>query len=318
MIKYIFERRRNMKKLIFIIASCAFIISGGCNRKGADATGITVSEQKGESVGGEVISLDKDAKEKLISYLRKALNVPEQYSMELLEPKSSKIKGISVVPGKVSFQGRSQDFEIYLSNDGRYVLVGKLFDLNASPYDKRDMSAVNMTDVNSKGPENAPVTIIEYSDFQCPYCSKAYQTMEKDILKKYGKKVRFIFKHYPLDFHPWAMSAAIAAECAALQKKDVFWKLYSNFFEKQTEINPDNIKSKVMEWISKEGIDRGKFEKCYDNQETKAKVEKDRQEGMSLGVTGTPGFFVNGIFLGGALPKEKFEEIIDYELSQRS
>lgn len=304
-----------MKKLIFVISTCALIISGSCNKKGSVATGVTVEQEPG---AGEVISLDKEAKDKLINYLRKALNVPEQYSMELLEPRPSKIKGLSTVPGKVNFQGRSQDFEIYLSNDGRYVLVGKMFDLTSSPYEKKDMSAVNLTDVNAKGPENAPVTIVEYSDFQCPYCARAYQTIENEILKKYGKKVRFIFKHFPLDFHPWAMNAAIATECAAIQKKELFWKLYSNFFEKQSEVNPDNVKSKAIEWLSKEGIDKGKFEKCYDNKETKAKVEKDRQEGMSLGVSGTPGFFVNGIFLGGAMPAQKFEEIIEYELSHRS
>ncbi len=304
-----------MKKLIFVIATSAFIISGSCNKKSSVATGVTVEQESG---AGEAISLDKEAKEKLINYLRKALNVPEQYSMELLEPKASKIRGLSTVPGKVTFQGRSQDFEIYLSNDGKYVLVGKMFDLTGSPYEKKDMSAVNLTDVNAKGPENAPVTIVEYSDFQCPYCARAYHTIENEVLKKYGKKVRFIFKHFPLDFHPWAMNAAIATECAAIQKKELFWKLYSNFFEKQSEVNPDNVKSKAIEWLSKEGIDKGKFEKCYDNKETKAKVEKDRQEGMSLGVSGTPGFFVNGIFLGGAMPAQKFEEIIEYELSQRS
>jgi protein-disulfide isomerase len=306
-----------MKKLIFIIATFVFIISESCGKKDAIATGATVEKESG---AGEVISLDKAAKEKLISYLRKALNVPEQYNMELLEPKASKIKGLSTVPGKVTFQGRSQDFEIYVSSDGKYVLVGKLFDITGSPYEKRDMSAVNLKkeDVNSKGPDDAPVTIVEYSDFQCPYCSKAYQTIENEVLKKYGKKVRFIFKHFPLDFHPWAMNAAIASECAALQKKDAFWKLYSNFFEKQTEINPDNLKTKVIEWIAKEGLDKTQFEKCYDGKETKAKVEKDRQEGMSIGVSGTPGFFVNGVFLGGAMPAEKFKEVIEYELSNRS
>ncbi len=306
-----------MKKLIFVIATCVFIISGSCNKKGAITTGVAGEQESG---AGEIISLDTKSKDKLIDYLRKALNVPKEYSMELLEPKASMIRGLSVVPGKITFQGRSQDFEIYISNDGKYMLVGKLFDITGSPYEKKDMSSVNLNkdEVNSKGPDDAPVTIVEYSDFQCPYCSKAYQTIEKEVLKKYSKKVRFVFKHFPLHFHPWAMSAAIATECAALQKKELFWKLYSNFFEKQAEINPDNVKSKAIEWLSKEDFDRSKFEKCYDNKETKAKVEKDRQEGMSLGVSGTPAFFVNGIFLSGAMPVQKFEEIIEYELSQRS
>ncbi len=311
------RKEKKMKRLIFVIATCVFIISGSCSRKGSKATGVPQGQESGAV---EVISLDEEMKEKLIDYLRKALNVPQQYDMELLDPRASRVKGLSVVPGKVTFQGRSQNFEIYISNDGRYVLVGKLYDITGSPYEKRDMSSVNMNkdEVNSKGPDDAPVTIVEYSDFQCPYCSRAYQTIEKEVLKKYSKKVRFIFKHFPLDFHPWAMSAAIAAECAGLQKKELFWKVYSNFFEKQTEVNPDNVKSKVIEWLSKEDFDRTKFEKCYDNKETKAKVEKDRQEGISLGVSGTPAFFVNGIFLSGAMPAQKFEEIIEYELSQRS
>lgn len=306
-----------MKKLILTFVSFIFVLSGSCKSKDSTSAGVTITKEAG---AGEVISLDKKAKDKLTSFLRKALNIPEQYSIELLDPKASKINGLSIIPGKVTFQGRAQDFEIYISTDGRYVLVGKLFDITGSPYEKKDMSAVNLVkgEVNSKGPDDAPVTIIEYSDFRCPYCSRAYQTIENEVLKKYGKKVRFIFKHFPLDFNSWAMSAAIATECAAIQKKELFWKLYSNFFEKQAEINPDNVKSKAIEWLSKDNIDKKKFEKCYDNKETKAKIEKDKQEGMSLGVSGTPAFFINGIFIGGAVPAQKFEEIIEYELSEHS
>lgn len=303
-----------MKKFIFIISTIVLVVSGGCNKKAAEVTGQTI---QGEAVSGTAIKLDNDKKKQIETYLRKALSVPEQYTMELQDAKPSKIAGLSIIPGRLTFQGRSQDFELFISNDGKYIVVGKLFDLEASPYERKDISGVNLTDVNSKGPKDAPITIIEYSDFQCPYCSRAYQTLENEVLKKYGKKVRLVFKHFPLDFHPWAMSAAIAAECAALQKKDAFWTFYDNFFQKQAEINPGNIKSKVLEWAGKAGLDKSKFEKCYDGQETKAKVEKDRQEGMSVGVSGTPGFFVNGIFLGGAMPAEKFYEIIESELAKR-
>ncbi|HEX9736046.1 MAG TPA: thioredoxin domain-containing protein [Thermoanaerobaculia bacterium] len=166
-----------------------------------------------------------------------------------------------------------------------------------------------------RGSADAPVTIVEFSDFQCPYCSRGAETMEQ-ILAKYPNDVKFVFQHFPLDFHPWAKPAAIAATCAANQKPDAFWTLHDKYFEEQKAITPANVLEKSKEYLAGSGVDMAKWSECAENKESEAyktaaaTVDKEMATGQKLGVSGTPGFFVNGQFLSGAQPLASFEPLI--------
>ncbi|MEO1085893.1 MAG: thioredoxin domain-containing protein, partial [Acidobacteriota bacterium] len=166
-----------------------------------------------------------------------------------------------------------------------------------------------------RGNPDAPVTIIEFSDFQCPYCTRGAQTVEQ-ILEKYPNDVKFVFKHFPLGFHPWAKPAAVAANCAANQNQDAFWTLHDKYFEHQKELNVENVMAKSKEFLGGSGLDMATWSACAENQESAeykaaaALVDSDMNLGKSLGVTGTPGFFVNGTFLNGAQPLAAFEPLI--------
>jgi len=179
------------------------------------------------------------------------------------------------------------------------------------------MEKISLKGEPAKGPGNAKVTIVEYSDFQCPFCARAYNTIEKEVLRDYGDKVRFYYKHYPLNFHPWAQPAAVAAECASRQSEQAFWKLYEAFFEKQREINPQNLKEKVDEALKDVKIDKQKFDTCFNNQETLEQVRYEMAEGQSVGINGTPGFIINGRLLSGAQPYQMFKNVIDDELASK-
>jgi protein-disulfide isomerase len=168
---------------------------------------------------------------------------------------------------------------------------------------------VKVGNAPSFGGENAKVTIIEFSDFQCPFCAKG-ATVLKDLKKKYGKKVKIAFKQYPLPFHSQAKKAAVAALCANEQSVDLFWKLHDNMFENQAALAP----AKLKETAAKLGADSTKFNKCLDDNKFIAQVEKDIQEGKDIGVKSTPTFFVNGKLISGAQPLEIFSELIDKEL----
>ena len=164
-----------------------------------------------------------------------------------------------------------------------------------------------------RGKADAPITIVEFSDFQCPYCSRGAQTMEQ-LLAKYPNDVKFVFKHFPLNFHPWAMPAAISAKCAADQKPEAFWALHDAYFKNQKDLNPGNVADKTREYLAGSGIDMAKFVACAEDKDTEEykkaaqAVNADMSLGGRLGVSGTPGFFVNGHFLNGAMPIEQFEE----------
>ncbi|OFV89873.1 MAG: hypothetical protein A3J75_04075 [Acidobacteria bacterium RBG_16_68_9] len=167
-----------------------------------------------------------------------------------------------------------------------------------------------------KGPKNAKVTIVEFSDFQCPYCARAHDTLFNEVLKEYGDKVRVVYKNFPLGFHKWAEPAAIAGECIYDQAPDAFWKFYDYLFANQKDINEGNVKEKSLAALGDTKFDKDKFDKCFDEKKTIDRVKADMAEGQQVGVTGTPAFLINGRKISGAQPAQNFKAVIDDELQR--
>jgi protein-disulfide isomerase len=159
----------------------------------------------------------------------------------------------------------------------------------------------------AKGQPSAPIEMIEFSDFQCPYCLRANATVTQ-VLATYGDRIHFVYRHYPLESHPNAFPAAEASACAAEQGK--FWSYHDRLFANPTKLGAADLKQHAAEL----GIDTAKFNACVDSRKFKAQVDADIQEGNDVGVNGTPAFFINGRMLSGAQPFEAFKRIIDEEL----
>lgn len=155
------------------------------------------------------------------------------------------------------------------------------------------------------GNKNAKVTLIEYSDFECPFCSRHFDTMQQ-IKKDFPNDVRVVFRHFPLSFHAEAQKAGEASECAAVQGK--FWEMYEKIFNAN---KAGNLSVAVWKQAAKDlGLDTVKFDKCLDGGEMAARVNEDLNEGSQAGVGGTPATFVNDQLLEGALPYETFKQAI--------
>ena len=159
------------------------------------------------------------------------------------------------------------------------------------------------------GPAGAAVTLVEFSDFQCPFCSRVTGTLDQ-IEKAYGDKVRIVFKHLPLRMHSRAPLAHAASEAANRQGK--FWPMHDRIFANQRELS----EAKYLEYAQEIGLDVGRFKKDMASTSVKARVDADAAEAAALGVTGTPGFFVNGYFLSGAKPFSEFKRVIDAQLGK--
>jgi protein-disulfide isomerase len=164
-------------------------------------------------------------------------------------------------------------------------------------------------DDHIKGNENAKVTLIEYSDFQCPYCARHYQTIKK-IFDEYGDKVRLVYRHFPLSFHPEAQKAAEASECAAEQGK--FWEMHDAIFE--ANLAGTMSVTKWKEEAKKLGLNTKKFNDCLDSGKYANKVSNQMAGGSAAGVQGTPATFVNGELVEGAIPYEQFKAVIESKL----
>jgi protein-disulfide isomerase len=159
-----------------------------------------------------------------------------------------------------------------------------------------------------RGGAKAPITIVEFSDYQCPFCKRGEDSAQK-VFDTYGDKVRIVFRNYPLPFHERARPAAEASLCANAQGK--FWEYNKKLFANQNALADDNLKQYAKDL----GLDTAKFDECYAKKPYSADIDKDLADGVAAGVNGTPAFFINGRSLSGAQPFEKFKEIIDEELA---
>ncbi len=169
---------------------------------------------------------------------------------------------------------------------------------------------IDVGDSPFKGPKNAKVTIVEFSDFQCPYCSRGKAIME-EVLEAYPKDVRVVFKHLPLDFHPQAMPASKATVAAGKQNK--FWEMHDKVFDNQGKLSDTYYEEAAKEL----GLDVEKFKKDFSDPKTEEIVKKDLALAKSLGVQGTPNFYINGVNLRGAYPLPEFKKIIDRWLEKK-
>src|SRR5262245_15513585 len=180
----------------------------------------------------------------------------------------------------------------------------------ASGPDANRIHTVKTSGAIAKGPEGAPVTIVEFSDFQCPYCAKVAPTV-KQIEDTYKDRVRIVWKHLPLSIHKDAVNAAMAAEAAGKQGK--FWEFHDRLFADRTKLGPEDLKQHARELR----LDMNRFEADISSGADKKKIDADVAEAEALRIQGTPGIFINGRFVEGAQPYEVFAKIIDEELTKR-
>lgn len=175
---------------------------------------------------------------------------------------------------------------------------------------KEDFEKVSKSGAASKGKEYAKVTIVEFSDFQCPYCAKYSTDTYVQIMKTYGDKIRYVFHDYPLSFHKNAQKAAEAARCAGDQDK--YWEMHDKLFAANADwAEKDGVDSIFAGYAQSVGADKAKFTQCLSSGKFTQAVKDDLALGTSIGVSGTPAFFINGEKIVGAQPFENFKTILD-------
>ncbi len=209
-----------------------------------------------------------------------------------------------------TFSMRSKFLGLLAPPDGAGADGGSLGpDVPSGPEPKVEASA---DDDPVKGDKNAPITMIEFSDFECPFCGRWFQQTFPAIDEKYIKtgKVKLVYRDFPLNFHTQAQKAAEASECADEQGK--FWPMHDKLFNEGVQGGVEGFKKYAKDI----GLDTGKFNKCLDSGQMAAEIRKDLADGGRYGVSGTPGFFINGVKVVGAQPFQVFEQVIEAELKK--
>jgi len=229
-------------------------------------------------------------------------------------PGTSKVEGFYLLPVDITAGGQTQMGEVYISKDGKTMLQGEIFDTTTDPF--ADNRAKLHIDGNpSRGPMDAPVTLVEFADFQCPHCRELYENL-KQIEMQYPQ-VRVVYKDFPLNsIHPWADTAAVGARCAYMQSPDAFWKVHDMIFDNQDVLSSEIIWDKLVSFAGANALNVDAFKACLSSPDAQKAVDANRKDGVALGVNATPTAYVNGRPIPGGNPVTITQDI-DFELAQK-
>jgi protein-disulfide isomerase len=249
------------------------------------------------SAGAGLKNLDK---KKLAEHVRESYKIPSYVNIDFTEPRDAGIPGMKTYTVVFKTAMGVQKQKLQISENGRHYFLGDFKDLEFDAVADR-LSKLKLDDAAVRGPKGAPVDVVEFTDFECPFCQRGYQIMAEQIMKEYDGKVRWYYKSLPLvRIHPWAKPAAMAVECARLQGSDKFWTLHDKIFDAQRSINASNFEEKLEGFAEETKLKMGEFNDCVDGKKTLAKVDADMAESDRLGVESTPMFIVNGRLVAGA------------------
>lgn len=245
------------------------------------------------------------------AFIRNLFSWGTQFQVKLGPLSPSPAADFYTVPVNVTLNGQNDAGIFYISKDGKTFMRGDLYDMSADPFaDNR--SKIHIDNSPSLGPKDAPITVVEFSDFECPHCRELYRAM-KIIGPKYPQ-IRVIFKDFPISqIHPWAETAAIGARCAFIQSPDAFWQVHDQIFESQDVISAENIWDKLQTFARQAGLDPDSLKACMASPEARQAVRANLAEGQSLAVNSTPTVFVSGRpVIGG--DKTTLEQYLGYQI----
>ena len=245
------------------------------------------------------------------AYVRNLFAWGPDFKLELGPVSPSASPDFYTLPVRVTFNGQTDTGTFYVSKDGKTFMRGDMYDMSADAFaDAR--AKIHLEDNPSKGPTDARITVVEFSDFQCPHCRLLYQNLK--TLEPQYPQVRFVFKDFPLvQLHPWAYTAALGARCAFVQRPDAFWRVHNSIFDNQDLISTENVWEKVLGFGKQAGLDPDALKSCMSSPEAQQAVKANLADGQAVSVNSTPTVFVNGRPIVGG-DKDTLQQYLNYEM----
>ena len=256
-------------------------------------------------------ALDKSTLE---AYVRHLFVWGPQIQVQVDDPQPSPLPGMHEVKVTGSAGEARLEQTFYVSRDGQRIVQGQVYDVKENPF-KADLDKLRTGNDPSLGSPGAPVVLVLFTDFQCPYCKEEAKMLRQNLISAYPKEVRLYFKDFPLEpIHPWAKPAAIAGRCIYGQSPEAFWDYHDWVFENQASITPEDLQAKVLEFAQKTNVDSLQLKRCMETKATEPDVNRSIEEGKSLRVGGTPTLFINGRRIASQLSWTQLRGIIDFEI----
>src|SRR5947207_5379827 len=261
--------------------------------------------------------------EEIERQLRFTYKRPPGVKVTISAPHSSDFPNYDALTVTFDDQGRKQNYDFLVSKDQKTLMRMTKMDLGQDPY-AEVMKKIDVKGRPVRGNPNAKVVVVNYDDCQCPYCSHAHQTLFPQLLKEYGDRIAFIYKDFPLsEIHPWAIHAAVDANCLATQNSDAYWEFADYIHAHRDVVNSEKgldnqfaaLDRITLDETGKFKLDKDKLQVCVKAQDQQA-VKASVKEGESLDINGTPAMFINGQLVDGARPAAELRDLFDNALKQ--
>ena len=274
-------------------------------------------------LGCSAQSAPSDLNQRIERHVRAAYSVPASVKITVGPLRPSKFANYDATTIVMEGDDKKRTFEFLVSKDGKTLARLTKLDLSKDPYDEA-MKKIDLTGRPTRGARDAKVVVVNFDDFQCPFCSHMHQTLFPELLKEYGDRVEFVYKDYPLsEIHPWATHAAVDANCLAAQNNDAYWDFADHIHANQREVNSEKgrdaqfaeLDKLTLEQGQKHNLDQAKLQSCVKAQNEDA-INTSVHEAESVGVNATPTLFVNGQEMDGALPVNEMRAALDHALTE--
>jgi protein-disulfide isomerase len=274
-------------------------------------------------LGCSAQSAPPDQTVRIERHVRSYYSIPPGVSITVGPLHPSEFPNYDALTIHMDGNGKKQDYEFLLSKDGNTLLRTTKLDLTKDPY-AEIMKKINLGGRPVRGDKDAKVIVVNFDDFQCPFCSRMHQTLFPQLLKEYGDRVQFVYKDYPLsEIHPWAIHAAVDANCLAAQNNDAYWEFADYIHANQKEVGAEKTRDAQFGALDrlttvqgqKYNLDQTKLQSCIKAQNEDV-VKASVKEGDGVGVSATPTIFINGQELDGALPVNDVRAALDRALQQ--
>jgi len=266
---------------------------------------------------GNVVPVKSDPKAEIIENLRTQFKIPATTRLTATDFRPSSYPTLLATTVTLSGDKQPQVQDFYMTKDGRSLVVGSVFSLAVDPR-LHALRTIKTADQPRLGPANAPVTIVEYSDLQCPMCSRMHDFLENDVVKKYAGKVQVVFKEFPLpSIHDWTLIGSLANQCVYQLNPPAYVPFRSMVYKNQASINAMNVRDLMISYGEQLGVDRLRLAACIDSKASLPQVEVNFREGQAVGVQSTPTTFINGRMIVGMPTVDAFYKTIDEALQTR-
>lgn len=274
-------------------------------------------------LGCSAQSVPSEQAERIEREVRSYYSIPASVKVTLGPRRASEFPNYDALTINIESSTKKQDYEFLLSKDGNTLLRLTKLDLTKDPY-AEVMKKIDVSGRPVRGNKDAKVLVVNYDDFECPFCSKMHQVLFPEILREYGDRVRFVYKDFPIpEIHPWAMHAAVDANCLAAQNGDAYWDFADFIHANQRQVSGEKTREAqfaeldriTAEQGQKHNVDGASLQACMKAQK-EDQIKASIHEGESLNVGATPTLFVNGQEVDGALPIDEFRATLDRALQQ--